>query len=45
MANPILTATVKATGQKVQVYKLTKGGYANYIDPKISYKDDELQFN
>lgn len=44
MSNPILTATVKATGQTVKVYKLNKGGYANYVDPKISYTADELTF-
>ncbi len=45
MENKLLNATVKATGNKVQVYKLKKGGYAEYPNCTKEYKDDELNFN
>lgn len=46
MSNPIITATVKATGVKIKVYKLKSGGWANYEDGgKTVYQDHELIFD
>lgn len=45
MSRPIYNATVKATGQKVQVYKLDSGGYCNFSDCTTTYKKEELLIN
>lgn len=37
-------AKVKATGQLVEVYKLTRGTWCNSNDCKTEYKDNELEF-
>ena len=45
MENKILEATVKATGAKVKVYRLTAGGWGLYIDGgKTTFADAELSF-
>lgn len=41
----IRKAKIKATGQIVEVYRLTSGGYGNYHDGgKTIYQESELEF-
>lgn len=44
MATTEKTATIKATGEKVKVYRLRKGGWCNSFDMTTEYKDEELNF-
>lgn len=45
MKNEIREAIVKATGEKVKVYRLETGGWGNYQDGgKTIYQDHELTF-
>jgi len=38
------TATVKATGKKIQVYKLNRGTWCDYADCTTEYTNDQLIF-
>lgn len=42
--NQLIIVTVKATGKKIQVYKLKSGGYCDYEDCKTTYLENELKF-
>jgi hypothetical protein len=42
--NPLLSATVKATGKKVNVYRHYKGSFVDYKDCKTMYKESDLEF-
>jgi hypothetical protein len=42
--NKTKMAIIKATGQKVEVYKLRRGTWCNYNDCKTEYQDSELTF-
>ena len=44
MKNPTRKAKVKATGQIIEVYRLTAGGWCNYADCKTTYQDHEIEF-
>jgi hypothetical protein len=37
-------AIVKSTGQRIEVYRLNRGGWANYSDCKTEFQDHELDF-
>ena len=42
MKNPLFTATVKLTKEKIEVYRHYKGGWVDYSDCKTIYEPNEL---
>jgi len=44
MSRETKKAVAKATGFKVEVYRLNNGGWCNFADCKTLYKEDELTF-
>ncbi len=45
MSNNTKKAIVIATGKEIEVYKLNRGGWADYSDCKTEYKAEELDFS
>lgn len=43
--NEVKKATIKASGEKIEVYRTKKGTWCNYADCKTEYTKDELIFN
>lgn len=41
--NPVLQATIKSTGEKINVYvQASTGSYVNYQDCKTTYRPGEI---